>query len=48
MRDLLTTIGEVVGAVSVTVGAAMIDPAIGFITGGVLTIVGCVLVAGDS
>lgn len=48
MRDLLTTVGEVVGAVSITIGAALIDPALGFITAGVLAIAGCVLVAGDS
>jgi hypothetical protein len=45
MRDLLTTVGELVGAASITVGAALVAPAAGFVTAGILLIVGCVLEA---
>jgi hypothetical protein len=48
MRDLLTTVGEIIGAASVTIGAGMIETAYGFIVGGALLIAGCVLVAGDA
>jgi hypothetical protein len=48
MRDLLTTIGELAGAASVTIGAGMIDAAYGLIVGGALLIAGCVLAAGDA
>jgi hypothetical protein len=45
MRDLLTTVGEIVGGFCIAVGAFLVDPAVGFITTGVALIAGCVLVA---
>lgn len=45
MRDLLTTLGELAGAISITVGAVLVDVSLGLITGGVLLIVGCALEA---
>lgn len=43
MRDLLTTIGEIVGAVSVTAGVLLVDVSLGLVVGGSLLIVGCAL-----
>lgn len=48
MRDLLTTIAEVVGATAITIGAAMIAAPLGFIVAGVVLIAGSILMAGDS
>ena len=45
MRDLLTTIGEVLGAASITVGAGLVEVWLGFVIGGVLLIAGCALEA---
>lgn len=38
MREKLTTLLELAGCASVTAGAALIDPAAGLITGGVLAV----------
>lgn len=39
MRDKLTTVLELAGLGAVTTGAALIDPAAGFIVGGLLAVV---------
>lgn len=38
VRDKLTTLLELAGLGAVTMGAALIDPAAGFITGGALAV----------
>lgn len=43
MRDILTTVGEVVGGVSITAGATLVEVWLGLVVGGVLLITGCAL-----
>ena len=45
MRDKLTTAAEVLGAISITTGAALVAAPLGLIVGGVFAIVGSYLVA---
>lgn len=40
MRQLLTSLAELAGAIMVTVGGFHVDPAVGFVTGGFMLIVG--------
>ena len=47
MRDVLTTVAEAAGALSVTVGAFLIDVSFGLIVGGVVLIVGSYISAGE-
>jgi len=44
MRSTLTTVAEILGAMSITVGATLANTALGLVVGGVLLIAGSVLV----
>jgi hypothetical protein len=49
MRNTLTTAAELVGATSITIGAALIAAPLGFIVAGVILLAGSILVArGDA